>query len=211
MTTVAQLTIDALRKLQIDTLFCIPGVQNDDFFNTLVDARDITPIVTRHEQGAAYMAMGHSQATGKPSAFCVVPGPGMLNTTAALTSAYWAGGRVLALIGGIPTWLAGKNTGALHDIADPAAVLRQVTKHTGRVTSGSDAAEVLSTALATLMANEPRPVSVELPVDTWNHEVDGTLNAAERSKPAVNDDHVAKIADLISRSSNPLIVVGGGA
>ena len=74
--TVAHLVVDALRRAGIDTLFCLPGVQNDDFFDVLFDAHDIRPIVTRHEQGAAYMATGAAIATGRPSAFCVVPGPG---------------------------------------------------------------------------------------------------------------------------------------
>ena len=87
--SVAQLSIEALRQLGIDKLFCIPGVQNDDFFNALVDSPEIAPIVTRYEQGAAYMAMGAAQVTGKPAACCVVPGPGLLNASGALTSAYW--------------------------------------------------------------------------------------------------------------------------
>jgi acetolactate synthase-1/2/3 large subunit len=211
VTTVAQLAIEALRQLSIDTLYCIPGVQNDDFFDALVDARDITPIVTRHEQGAAYMAMGHAQATGQPAAFCVVPGPGMLNTTAALTSAYWAGARVFALIGAVPTWQAGRGIGVLHDLADPAAVLRQVTKHTGYVSGGDTAAEVVTHALDRLLANEPRPVSVEFPVDCWNQEVDGILAAPGPTLPAVDRDQAQQIADLLAAASRPLIVVGSGA
>ena len=91
--TVAHLVVDALRRVGIDTLFCLPGVQNDDFFDVLFDAHDIRPIVTRHEQGAAYMATGAAIATGRPSAFCVVPGPGMLNAAGALTTAYWSNAR----------------------------------------------------------------------------------------------------------------------
>ena len=66
--TVADLVVDALRRVGVDTLFCLPGVQNDDFFDVLFDAHDIRPIVTRHEQGAAYMATGAAIATGRPSA-----------------------------------------------------------------------------------------------------------------------------------------------
>ena len=80
--TVARLSVEALRALGVDTLFCLPGVQNDDFFDALVDARDIRPVVTRHEQGAAYMALGAAQVTARPAALCVVPGPGMRNAAA---------------------------------------------------------------------------------------------------------------------------------
>ena len=131
--SVAHLVIDALKRSGIDQLFCIPGVQNDDFFNALVDAPEIRPIVTRHEQGAAYMAMGAAQVTGKPAACCVVPGPGMLNASGALTSAYWGYARVLAVIGQIATSQQGRHFGALHDLPDQTAILRQLTKHTAVV------------------------------------------------------------------------------
>ena len=87
--TTAKIVIERLIAHGIDTLFCLPGVQNDPFFDALYDETNrIRPIHTRHEQGAAYLALGAAMATGKPSAYCVVPGPGFLNTTAALSQAY---------------------------------------------------------------------------------------------------------------------------
>lgn len=211
MTSVAQLAIDGIRKLGIDTLFCIPGIQNDDFFDALVDARDIRPVVCRHEQGASLMAMGASQATGKPSAFCVVPGPGMLNAAAGMNSAYWAGGRVLSLIGAIPHRLKGKGTGVLHDLPDPTQVLANLTKHAAYVESGATAAETINIALAQLMANEARPVSIEVPVDVWAAQADGILDVPAVSTPAINPDQIAAAAKALASSQRPLIVVGGGA
>lgn len=211
MTTVAQTMIDALRRLEIDQLFCLPGIQNDDFFNELVDARDIEPIVTRHEQGAAYMAMGASQITGRPAAFAVVPGPGMLNAGAALTSAYWAGGRVLALIGAIPHSLKGKGTGVLHELPDQTAVLQQVTKHAAYLPNGANATEQIQVALAALMSNEARPVSIEVPVSAWNDDVDGVLTTPQRSLPTIDEAALERAAAALSKAERPLIVVGGGA
>ena len=150
--TVAHLAVEALRSLGVDTLFCLPGVQNDDFFDALVDARDIRPVVTRHEQGAAYMALGAAQVTGRPAALCVVPGPGMLNAAAGLTSAYWGNARVLALIGALPSKWRGRGTGILHDLPDPVAVLRQLTKHTDYIGSGLDAAGVWQQAMDELVS-----------------------------------------------------------
>ena len=112
--SIAQQLVEGLRLTGIDTLFCLPGVQNDEFFDVLVDAAGIDPIVTRHEQGAAYMAMGASQVHGRPAACCVVPGPGLLNASAALTSAYWSNSRVLAIVGEIPTFARGRGFGVLH-------------------------------------------------------------------------------------------------
>ncbi|HEX3087845.1 MAG TPA: thiamine pyrophosphate-binding protein, partial [Ilumatobacteraceae bacterium] len=78
--SIAHHILDGMKATGIRQLFCLPGVQNDPFFDAVVDARDwLEVIVTRHEQGCAYMALGAAQATGRPTAMCVVPGPGMLN------------------------------------------------------------------------------------------------------------------------------------
>src|ERR671925_2228330 len=82
----------------ISAIYCLPGVQSDHLFNALFDAGDAVKVVhTRHEQGAAYMALGAALATGKPQATVVVPGPGLLNASAALLTAYSMNAQVLAL------------------------------------------------------------------------------------------------------------------
>ena len=209
--TVARLSVEALRSLGVDTLFCLPGVQNDDFFDALVEARDIRPVVTRHEQGAAYMAMGAAQVTARPAALCVVPGPGMLNAAAGLTSAYWGNARVLALVGAVPSRLRGRSTGILHDLPDPAAVLHQLTKHTGYVGSGLDAVGVWQQAIDELVSGGPRPVAVEVPVDVWGQPADGVLEAPRASTPPVDTDRVEEAARVLGQARRPLIMVGGGA
>jgi acetolactate synthase I/II/III large subunit len=84
----AESVIKTLSANGIDTLYCLPGVQNDDFFDALArNGQPIKPVHTRHEQATAYMALGAALATGKPQAYCVVPGPGFLNTTTALATA----------------------------------------------------------------------------------------------------------------------------
>ncbi len=209
--TVAGLAVEALRAVGVDTLYCLPGVQNDDFFDALVDARDIRPVVTRHEQGAAYMALGAAQATGRPAALCVVPGPGMLNAAAGLTSAYWGNARVLALIGAVPSVWRGRSTGILHDLPDPSAVLRQVTKHTGYVGRGIDAVGVWQQAVDELVSGAPRPVAVEVPVDVWGQPADGSLDPPRAVTPPIDGGRIEEAARVLGRARRPLIMVGGGA
>ncbi len=211
VSTIAQRTVDALRLLGIETLFCLPGVQNDPFFDRLVDAPDIRPIVTRHEQGAAYMALGASQVTGGPAAFAVVPGPGLLNAGAALTSAYWAGGRVLAIIGAIADFQKGRHIGVLHELPDSAAVIGQLTKHHVYLDDPGEAVKRLQTALNEVVSGPPRPVAVEVPVNRWNKEVAGALTAPSQALPLVDPDAVERAAAALAGAERPLIVVGGGA
>ena len=209
--SVAQLSIEALRQLGIDKLFCIPGVQNDDFFNALVDAPDIRPIVTRHEQGAAYMAMGAAQVTGKPAACCVVPGPGMLNASGALTSAYWAYSRVFAIIGQIATFQQGRHYGALHDLPDQTAILRQLTKHTAVANDPTTAATEIQGAIDAVVSGMPRPVSLEVPVDVWAEPADGEIQAPTVTVPTADPASIERAAALIASAERPLFVVGSGA
>ena len=125
----------------ISTIYCLPGVQSDHLFNAMFDAGDALSVVhTRHEQGAAYMALGAALATGKPAAYSVVPGPGFLNSTAALATAYSTGARVLALIGQIPSRGIGKGHGLLHEIPDQIGILRKLTKWAERVDSAAGGA-----------------------------------------------------------------------
>lgn len=209
--TVADLVIDALRRLGVDTLFCLPGVQNDDFFDRLVDARDIRPVVTRHEQGAAYMAVGAAQVTGRPSAFAVVPGPGLLNAGAALTSGYWSNARALAVVGQIPTAALGRGWGVLHELPDQTAVLRQVTKRAELLVDPAAAAGQIQAAMDAVVSGRPRPVSIEVPADRWSSPAEPTLRDPVRTRPTVDGDAVERAAALLARAERPLIVIGGGA
>jgi acetolactate synthase-1/2/3 large subunit len=209
---VADLVIDMLRRSNIDTLYCLPGVQNDLFFDALVDARDIRPVVTRHEQGAAYMAMGAAQVTGRPAAFCVVPGPGILNASAALTSAYWGYARVLGVVGQIATWQQGRNFGALHDLHDQTAILEQLTKTSVAIADPADAVALAQRALDDLHIGVPRPVTIEVPVNVWGKPIDGVLEPAPELDPARLDPaQVDRAARLLIEAERPLIVVGSGA
>lgn len=209
--TIAQHVVDGLRRTGIDTLFCLPGVQNDDFFDALVDATEITPIVTRHEQGAAYMAMGAAQATGEPTACSVVPGPGMLNASAALSSAYWSNARVLALVGEIPTFTRGKGFGVLHELPDQHAILEQVAKHATLLDVPETAVGELQGAIDAVVSGRPRPVSVEVPVDRWRSPAPGELTDPVATTPSIDADALDRAVDAIRAAERPLIVVGGGA
>ena len=85
----AEIVVDSLVGAGVDTLYCLPGVQNDPFFDVLWHRqKELKPIHARHEQGAAYMALGAALATGKPQACCLVTGVAFLNGATAFATAY---------------------------------------------------------------------------------------------------------------------------
>ena len=210
----AQAAVSMLEVNGIDTLFCLPGVQNDAFFDALYDRTNaIRPIHARHEQACAYMALGYAMATGKPSAYVVVPGPGFLNTTAALSTAYAVNAPVLALTGQIQQAMIGRNVGLLHELPDQLAIMRGLTKWADRIPSPAAAPALINEAFRRLLSGRQRPVALECALDTWARRAPvELLNAPAAADPCpVDEEAVERAAKLLGSAERPMIVVGGGA
>src|SRR5947208_10123682 len=138
--TTAEAIVASLIAHGLDTIYALPGVQNDHLFDALFKAQDrIRTIHTRHEQGAAYMALGAALATGKPQTYAVVPGPGLLNSSAALLTAYGMNVPVLALVGQIPQAAIGRGLGHLHEIRDQAGIVSRLVDFSARIREPSEA------------------------------------------------------------------------
>src|SRR5882757_634966 len=132
----ADAVIESLIRHGIDTLYALPGVHNDHLFDAAHRAQGRFRVLhPRHEQTAAYMALGAALVTGKPQAFAVVPGPGMLNAGAALLTAYGMNAPVIGQIGQIPQADIDKGHGHLHEIHDQLGLLRHITKWAERIRS----------------------------------------------------------------------------
>lgn len=212
--TVAQLVVQSLIHNGIDQLYCIPGVQNDNFFDALYDEqKKLVPIQTRHEQGAAYMALGAALATGHHQACCIVPGPGFLNAASAIATAYSTNAPVMTLVGQIPGAAIGKGFGLLHEISDQSGVLAGLTKHSTMVGAGREAVSQLNEAWSVLRSGRPRPVGIEIPVDIWNETVPDQVSFVGNQTNTASPDQTSldKAIDLIRVSRAPMIAVGSGA
>jgi acetolactate synthase I/II/III large subunit len=210
----ADAVVDALLKHGLKSLYCLPGIQNDALFVSLFDRRnEIQAVHTRHEQGAAYMALGAALATGKPAAYAVVPGPGVLNTAAALGTAYSAGAKVLCLSGQIPSHAIGKGLGYLHELPDQLGILERLTKWAKRTRAPEDVPADFAEAFAAVRSGRPRPVAIEVPMDVLSRraEIKAAFVREPDVAPALDDDALARAASLLSRAERPLIFVGGGA
>jgi acetolactate synthase-1/2/3 large subunit len=206
--------VQSLIAHEIDTLFALPGVQNDWFFNALYDAGDqIRVIHTRHEQGAAYMALGYAQSSGKVGAYNVVPGPGLLNTLAALSTAYATNDKVLCLTGQIASTSIGRGFGLLHEIPDQLSVLRSLTKWAARINAAAEAPGLVAEAFRQLHTGRPRPVGLETPPDVLaaKGEVIIPPPVTTYTGPPVDMDAIEQAAKLLGEAKQPLIFVGRGA
>ncbi len=127
--TGAQAIVKSLIKNGVDTIFGLPGGQLDHLFDAIYKEGDnIRLIHSRHEQGVAYMAYGYAKSTGKVGTYAVVPGPGLLNSSAALCTAWSNYSPVLCISGQIPSTAIGKGYGDLHEINDQLGMISHITK-----------------------------------------------------------------------------------
>ncbi len=211
--TTGQAVVSSLLAHGIETIYALPGVHNDHFFDALYHAGNRVRVLhTRHEQGCAYMALGAALATGKPQAYSVVPGPGFLNTGAALLNAYSMNAPVLALIGQIPQSAIGRDLGHLHEIRDQAGILARLVDHSARIPRPADAPRMVAAAIQSMFTDRPGPAGLECGMDVWGRvEPVAGMEPLPVFQPPIDEDAVAAAAKLLGAAKNPLIVCGGGA
>ncbi len=197
----------------IDTIFGLPGAQVYPLFDAMHRSPDVNAIISRHEQGAAYMAYGYSAATGRPGAFAVVPGPGILNASAALCTAQACNKPVLCLTGQIMSEYLGIGRGHLHELPDQLATLASIVKRADRIDDPANTSVQMNRAFRKMQSGRPGPASVEMCWDTmaksWDVEI-GPGNVLI-DRPTVNDDEISDAAELIANAKNVMIMCGGGA
>jgi acetolactate synthase-1/2/3 large subunit len=208
--------VHALVQEGVDTVFGIPGVQTYALFDALGRAsEDIRLVAPRHEQAASYMALGYAKATGRTGVYSVVPGPGVLNSSAGLCTAYGASAPVLCLTSEVPTPFIGVGLGHLHELPDQLGTLRMLTKWAQRIGHPAEAIGLVTEGLRRAASGRPRPVALETPWDVLSvrAEVDVDAGATATGEPAatVDADAVDRLARVLTAARHPLIMVGGGA
>lgn len=203
-----------LAREGVDIVFAVPGVQLDWAIDGLRKiSNQITLVGTRHEQSTSYMADGYARASGKVGVCLVVPGPGVLNAMAGLSTAYACNSRVLCIAGDIFSTAVGRDLGLLHEVRNQTGILSSVTKWQGRATRAEDVPKVFAEAFAQLRASEPKPVAVEISHDVLSSAAEIDLADTDRAlNPlAPPPEQIDAAAKLLAGSRTPAIYVGGGA
>src|SRR5271170_584101 len=194
--TTAEAVVSTLIGHGLDTVYALPGVQNDLLFEALFKFSDrLRTVHTRHEQGAAYMALGAALATGKPQAYAVVPGPGLLNSGAALLTAYSMNAPVLGLIGQIPDADIERGLGHLHEIRDQAGIISRLVDFSARIRGPQDASALVAKAVAAMSSRRRGPAVLECAIDVWGRSGPAPLQAPlTPEEPPIDGDAVAAAA-----------------
>lgn len=209
--TGGQALVKSLYREGVRVIFGLPGVQLYHALDALHEEPGIRFITTRHEQATAYMADGYARAGGGIGTCLMVPGPGLLNASAAIGTAYSASSPVLVVSGQIERDLIGVDRGILHEVNDQLDAIRPVTKWARRILDPADVPEAVHQAFYHLKTGRPRPVEIEIPPETLAEVADVELMEPEDypRTPAASRQ-IDAAAKILAQANNPLIWVGGG-
>lgn len=206
--------VAALLDHGIDTIFGIPGAQTYGLFDALYrNQNKIRLIGARHEHACSLMAYGYARSTGRSSAYTVVPGPGMLNASGGILTA-WAGNEpTLMLTGQVPSAYLDKGKGHLHEMPDQLATMRTLVKYAERAESPAVARGAVARAIQQMTSGRRGPAAIEMPWDVFvsKSDIGPAVKLDPHPAPTVDDDAIAAAAKLIRGARNPMIFVGGGA
>jgi len=203
--------ISSLEREGVEVIFGLPGVQMYGVVDALRRNKNIKMIVPRHEQATSYMADGYARASRGIGVAMVVPGPGLYNAAAGLSTAYSSNSRVLMIAGQIPRDTIGKDMGGLHEVNDQLETIKPVTKFQKRLLRPHEIPQGVSEAFSQLKNGRPRPVEIEMPPETMVESEEVQLLEAsvfERDQPAENS--ISEAVKLILAAKKPVIYAGTG-
>lgn len=204
---------DALIANGVNTVFGIPGIQLDPLFDAFYHRSNRIRVVhNRHEQGSAFMAMGYAQSSDETGVFVVVPGPGLFNAMAAVSTAVAANTPVLGITGQIPSNQIGLNYGIAHEVRDQLASSAGVVSWARRAQHPSEVPEFIDSAFRHMHSGRKQPALFEMAPDQYGSSapVLPLPASSPRPSPAVDEARIKQIAERLGNSKRPAIFVGGG-
>ena len=213
MFTGGQAMVESLIDHRVDTVFGIPGVQLDPLFDAFHARRNqIRMVHTRHEQGAAFMALGYAQASDKTGVFAVVPGPGLLNAMAAVSTAVAANAPVLGITGQIPSYQIGRGFGMAHELRDQLAMSAGVVEWAKRANHPSEVPGLICDAFHHMHDGRKRPAILEVAPDQYaaSAPVSFPSPAVQAAPPSPDADRIKSMVARLSCAKHPAIFVGCG-
>lgn len=215
----AQVVIECLREQGVNVVFGFPGGAILPVYDALYDAKDITHILTAHEQGATHAADGYARATGKVGVVFATSGPGATNTVTGIATAYMDSVPLVVFTGQVASSLLGKDSFQEVDIS---GITAPITKHNYIVKDAQRLPDIIRQAFKIARSGRPGPVLVDIPRDIQNTVID--YQPVQVDTSYVNEDifhphfyrneqieiNIQKAAEAINKCERPVIYAGGG-
>ncbi|MDQ0298862.1 acetolactate synthase-1/2/3 large subunit [Salibacterium salarium] len=204
---VAELLIKCLEHEGVEYMFGVPGEENIDIMDALLDS-SIEFVVTRHETGAAFMAGTYGRLTGKPAACLATLGPGATNLLTGVANSNMDLNPLIAITG-----QAGVNRQhkISHQYYDIVSMFKPVTKWNTQIKTAEIVPEVVRKAAQVAVQDKPGATHIDLPEDIASMEVESSpLDIAPPSLSVASHSMMQTAVNRIKAAKHPLILAGNG-
>jgi acetolactate synthase-1/2/3 large subunit len=204
----SDLFVQCLEAEGVEYIFGVPGEENANFMISLEQSDRIRFVLTRHEQGAAFMAEVYGRLTGHTAGCLGTLGPGATNLITGVADSNMDRAPMLVLTGQGSTARLHKES---HQIMDVVDMFEPVTKWATTVYNARTIPEIVRKAVRIARTEKPGAVHIELPEDIAKHEVDAKPMTARRYRRPGPDDKIVDLAfALLSEARKPVIIAGNG-
>jgi acetolactate synthase-1/2/3 large subunit len=204
---VAELLVRCLEREGVRWLFTVPGEENLDLIDALA-ASSIRVIVTRHEQGAAFMADLHGRLTGRAGVCLSTLGPGATNLLTGLADANIDHAPVVAITGQADLNRMHKES---HQYLDLVTLFKPVTKWNAQIKTGDMAAEACRKAFKIAQTEKPGATHLDLPEDIAAAAAEGEpLLVQQPVAPEPQPVQLDRAAALLNEARHPIVIAGNG-
>ncbi len=206
----AQLIIELLERQNISIIAGIPGGANLPLYDALQSSTKIRHVLTRHEQGAGFLAQGIARSTGNPGVCFATSGPGATNILTAIADAYLDSVPLICITGQVPGSMIG--TDAFQEV-DTYGMSIPITKHNFLIRSAEEIPNVMTKAFQIATSGRPGPVLIDIPKDVQMEEItfDQLPEYKEEKQTSTSlYDQIMAAADKINSSKKPILYLGGG-
>ena len=208
MLTGAQIVIETLTKLDVDSIFGYPGGIVLGVYDELSKQEQIKHYLMRHEQAAVHAAEGYSRVSGKCGVAIVTSGPGATNIVTGVANAYLDGYPLVVITGQVSAELLHKDAFQEVDIID---ITKSCTKANFQVKEAKDLQKILIDAFSIAMSGKKGPVVVDITKNVFSEKADyDYLLEQNIIEFNVSDIEINKAIDAVLSAQKPLIVAGGG-
>jgi 5-guanidino-2-oxopentanoate decarboxylase len=209
--SVGEALIGLLEAYGVTTIFGIPGVHNVEMYRALPRS-NIKHILTRHEQGAGFMADGYARATGKPGVCFTISGPGLLNILTPMAQAWSDSSNILVISSALDISDSAQGRGRLHEMISQHQAAKSVTAHASRAYTAKDIQNAIAATFARFASTRPRPAYLEVPLDLFTAPSgEGWTATALPDLPKASEQKITSAAKKLESAKRPLIILGGGA
>jgi acetolactate synthase-1/2/3 large subunit len=204
----SDLLVKCLEEEGIEYIFGVPGEENADFMISLEQSNKIRFILTRHEQGAAFMAEIYGRLTGNPAGALGTLGPGATNLITGVADSNMDRAPMLVLTGQGSTARLHKES---HQIMDVVAMFKPVTKWATTILNPDTIPEIVRKAVRLARTEKPGAVHIELPEDVASEESDAVPLVPRRFRRSVPDEKIISQAfNMLKDAKRPVIIAGNG-